>query len=52
MDKVTPAGFPAEHILIVEDEILIRLSMAEEQGFIVAEAAGADEAIAVLNRSV
>lgn len=54
MDKVAPAGFPAEHILIVEDEILIRLYMAEElrnAGFIVAEAAGADEAIAVLKNT-
>jgi CheY-like chemotaxis protein len=55
MDKVAPeksgGEFDADQILIVEDEILIRLHMAEElrdAGFIVAEASGADEAIAVL----
>ena len=39
-------------ILLVEDEILIRLAMADDlrqAGFIVVEASNADEAISVLN---
>lgn len=41
------------HVLIVEDEPILRLNMVwhlEEEGFAVSEASNADEAIAVLER--
>jgi CheY-like chemotaxis protein len=50
-----PAEKRASTILVVEDEVLIRLMMADElrvAGFEVIEAASADEALAVLNAAV
>lgn len=43
---------PSPRILLVEDEILIRLAMADDlrhAGFVVVEASTADEALVVLN---
>ena len=43
-----------ETVLVVEDEVLVRLSLAatlRDEGFLVLEAANADEAIAVLSGS-
>src|ERR1700759_156180 len=45
------AGAMAKTILVVEDEVLVRMNIADhlrEQGFIVLEAATADEARSVL----
>ncbi|AGK58533.1 response regulator receiver protein [Hyphomicrobium denitrificans 1NES1] len=45
-------GSPKARILLVEDEILIRLAMADDlrrAGFTVVEASNADEALSVLN---
>jgi CheY-like chemotaxis protein len=49
--ELGPPGDPAQTILVVEDEVLLRMPLAEylrDAGFRVLEAASAEEAMAVL----
>lgn len=46
---------PRPTVLVVEDEVLVRMSIAdhlEDKGFKVLEAANADEALAILNENL
>jgi DNA-binding NtrC family response regulator len=53
--SLRPEHHPVATVLVVDDEVLLRLSIADrlrEEGFAVVEAANADEAIAVLQTTV
>jgi DNA-binding NtrC family response regulator len=53
--SISPEYHPAVTVLVVDDEVLLRLGTADrlrEEGFAVIEAANADEAIAVLRTAM
>jgi CheY-like chemotaxis protein len=53
--QTSASGIGARTILVVEDDVFVRLMIADElrgQGFVVVEAASGDEAITVLNSRV